>query len=182
MLAHVVEALARGGVQNVVVNTHHRADDFARWIGSLMLEIQVVHEPEILGTAGGVANAATALGEGDVIVWNGDILAPDLDVGALAERRASLGVDALWVVAPAARGEGTVGLDEGGRIVRLRGETFGAEASGGEFLGVQAMSASFRATLPRSGCLVGDVALPLLRRGGSIASWSFAGSWDDVGT
>src|SRR5262249_9883692 len=62
MLAHVVEALARGGVSDVVVNTHHRAEDFASPIARFGLGLQVIHEPEILGTAGGLANAAGALG------------------------------------------------------------------------------------------------------------------------
>jgi mannose-1-phosphate guanylyltransferase len=182
MLAHVVETLARGGVRHVVINTHHRAADFSRRIEELGASIRVVHESEILGTAGGVAHASAELGASDVVVWNGDILAPDLDVGALVDRRAATGSDTLWVVEPRAPGEGTVGLDAKGNVVRLRGERFGPEAFGGDFLGIQAMSAAFRAGLPEKGCLVADVALPLLRRGGSIGSFAFEGSWDDVGT
>src|SRR5262249_22038123 len=136
MLAHVVDALRRGGAREVVVNTHHRAGDFDREIERLRANIQVVHEPAILGTAGGVANAAAALGDGDVVVWNGDILAPELDVAALVEDLHAGTGDVIWVVAPRVVGEGTVGLDGAGRVVRLRGETFGFEKSGGDFLGI----------------------------------------------
>jgi len=182
ILAHVVEVLARGGVRDVVVNTHHRASDFDRWSGRLGSNLQVVHEARILGTAGGLAHASAALGPSDVVVWNGDILAPDLDVAALVERRRQTGVDVLWVVERGAEGTGTVGLDDRGNVVRLRGRRFGVEASGGNFLGVQAVSAELRAGLPPEGCLVADVALPLLERGGTIASFAFDGAWDDVGT
>jgi mannose-1-phosphate guanylyltransferase len=182
MLAHAVETLRRGGIRDVVLNTHHRAADFDGRIRELGGNVQVVHESEILGTAGGVANASAELGAGDVVVWNGDILAPDLDVAALIERRAATGSDTLWVVAPRPSGEGTVGLDAGGRVVRLRGERFGSEASGGDFLGIQAMGPALRATLPVRGCLVASVALPLLRRGGAIGSFVFEGFWEDVGT
>jgi mannose-1-phosphate guanylyltransferase len=182
MIAHAVDTLVRGGVRQIVVNTHHRAADFDRPIAALDAVVQVVHEPEILGTAGGVANAAAALGVSDVVVWNGDILAPDLDVAALIERRASRGAGALWVVRPLPRGEGTVGLDGAGNIVRLRGERFGSEEAGGDFLGIQVMSDSFRAALPARGCLVADVALPLLRRGETIGAFAFEGEWDDIGT
>jgi mannose-1-phosphate guanylyltransferase len=182
MLAHALDTLGRGGIRDVVVNVHHLADDFASRIGGLGLAIHVVHESKILGTAGGVANASNALGAGDVVVWNGDILAPDLDVAALIERRARAGADALWVVEPRARGEGTVGLDASGHLVRLRGEVFGEEANGGDYVGIQVMGPALRASLPPEGCLVADVALPFLRRGGRIGSFAFRGSWHDVGT
>jgi mannose-1-phosphate guanylyltransferase len=182
LLAHVCDSLVRAGIRKVVVNTHHRASDFGNQVHTYAPDVHVVHEPAILGTAGGIANASSALGLSDVVVWNGDILAPDLDLAAVIERRRASGADTLWVVEPMVRGSGTVGLDADGRVVRLRGETFGNEVSGGNFVGIQVMSASLRSTLPREGCLVQDVALPLLRRGGTIPSFSFRGDWDDVGT
>jgi len=182
VLGHVIEMLAGAGVGRVVVNTHHRALDFDRQVEALSPNVQVVHEPRILGTAGGVSNAASALAAGDVIVWNGDILAPGLDVAAVIESRPLSGAEAIWVVAPLPSGSGAVGLNVEGDLVRLRGERFGQEASGGDFVGIQVMSAELRAKLPHEGCLVTDVALPLLRRGGRIGSFSFRGDWDDVGT
>jgi len=182
LLAHLIDSLARGGVRDVVLNTHHRAGDFEHRIDHLGSKVHVIHESRILGTAGAVSNAAGALGSGDVVVWNGDILAPDLDVAGLIEARRHAGVDALWVVQPRAVGSGTVGLDTKGNIVRLRGELYGSEVSGGDFIGVQVIGSALREILPAEGCLVADVALPLLRGGGRIASFLFAGAWDDVGT
>jgi mannose-1-phosphate guanylyltransferase len=183
-LAHIASALARAGVVRVAVNTHHRSGDFTALGDDPACAIELLHEPKILGTAGGVANAAAVLGEGRAVVWNGDIFAPDLDVGALlaAHDAAEDACDALWVVAPAPLGQGTVGLDAHGHVVRLRGETFGEERRGGEFLGIQVMSAEVRRTLPAEGCLVGDVALPLLRSGGRLATFAFSGEWDDIGS
>jgi mannose-1-phosphate guanylyltransferase len=183
-LAHIVEALARGGIGRVAVNTHHRASDFTALAGAYAGALELLHEPTILGTAGGVANAAAVLGRDRAVVWNGDILAPALDVAALLEAHEAsrAACDALWVVAPAPLGAGTVGLDTRGYVVRLRGETFGEEQRGGEFLGIQVMNPALTAALPREGCLVGDVALPLLRRGGRIATFGFSGEWDDIGS
>jgi mannose-1-phosphate guanylyltransferase len=182
VLGHVIEMLAGAGVERVVVNTHHRAPDFDRDVEVLSPNVQVVHESRILGTAGGLSNAANALGAGDVVVWNGDIIAADLDLTAVIKNRPLSGAEALWVVAPLPLGAGTVGLNVEGDIVRLRGERFGREVSGADFLGIQVMSAELRAKLPQEGCLVTDVALPLLRRAGRIATFSFRGDWDDVGT
>jgi mannose-1-phosphate guanylyltransferase len=115
------------------------------------------------------------------VIWNGDILAPALDLAALLERYRGCSCESLWVVEPLGVGQGTVGLDDHGRVVRLRGERFGRETSGGNYLGIQVMGGDLRRTLPTEGCLVGDVALPLLRRGGELASFSFTGAWDDIG-
>jgi mannose-1-phosphate guanylyltransferase len=181
VLAHVAAALARGGVGHIVANIHHRADDFVGVIKELDAEIHFIHEHSILGTAGGVANASLALGEGPIVIWNGDIVAPDLDVARLVDEENRASADALWVVEPAVPGTGTVGLDDQGFVVRLRGERFGQETSGGEFLGIQVMGAELRLALPREGCLVADVVLPLLRRGGRMASFLYRGIWDDIG-
>jgi mannose-1-phosphate guanylyltransferase len=188
-LAHIVEGLAAGGIARIAINTHHRPGDFTAARHRLGADVELLHETKILGTAGGVANAETALGAGDALVWNGDILAPDLDVAAILAAFGTLrgngavrGADSLWVVAPLPAGEGTVGLDDEGHVVRLRGETFGEERSGGDYLGIQLMSAELRRLLPREGCLVGDVALPHLQNGGRIATFAFDGEWDDIGS
>jgi mannose-1-phosphate guanylyltransferase len=180
-LGHIVLRLRASGIARCVVNTHHRAEDLRAWAQTVGGDVQVMHEPQILGTAGGVAHAEGALGGGDVIVWNGDILAPTFDVARLVSELGTSGSGAVWGVAPRRSGEGTVGLDEGGRIVRLRGRRFGVEHAGGDFIGIQVMGAELRKTLPAAGCLVADVALPFLARGGTIGTVPFLGDWDDIG-
>jgi mannose-1-phosphate guanylyltransferase len=182
MVAHVAAHLAAGGVARAVLNAHHRADRFSREvIDALPIPVDVLREPEILGTAGGLANAAAALGEGDVVVWNGDILI-DLDVAALRAAHASSGAAATLAVAPRLAGEGTVGLGAGGAVVRLRGERFGEELAGGDFVGVQVVGERLRRRLPERGCLVGDGYLPWLREGRALASFEAPSRWDDIGT
>lgn len=188
-LAHILGALSRAGFSRAVVNTHHRAAAFDAFLPELGLPVDLVHETEILGTAGGVANARAALGAGDVLVWNGDMLLEgdglDRFLARLLERHAAnvaAGVLTTWAVAPRAAGEGTVGLDERGSVVRVRGRVFGNETAGADFIGLQVMSEALSGRLPREGCLVGDVALPLLESGGAIATVAWPGRWDDIGT
>jgi hypothetical protein len=57
--------------------------------------------------------------------------------------------------------------------VRLRGERFGEEASGGEYIGLLAIGTSALNELPQAGCLIGDFALPRLRRGGRVLTSPF---------
>jgi mannose-1-phosphate guanylyltransferase len=179
MLAHVTVRLRALGFTEVLMNTHHRAGDFASNIRDLAVKVDPIHEPRILGTAGGVAGARPGLAPAPVLVWNSDILtAPPVEALFAA---ASAG-DLVLALAPRARGEGTVGVDARGRVVRLRGERFGEEVESGDYVGVSAIGARALAALPDEGCLVGDYALPTLRRGGAILTvWSRA-PWVDVGT
>lgn len=178
-IAHIAERLAAAGVSDLVVNTHHRAEAFsAAALGPLAGRLSIVHEPAILGTGGALANAAALLGDGDVLVWNGDILAP-LDVGALlAAHRGS----ATLAIAPRPPGQGTVGVDARGGVVRLRGERFGEEVASGDFLGISVIGEGLRRALPAPGCLIGDGVLPLLRNGGSAGTFVAAIEWDDIGS
>ncbi len=179
-VAHVVERI-RAGVPGIglVVNAHHRAAEIRAWASGE--GIAVSEEGELLGTAGGLAAAGPLLSEGDVLVWNGDILS-DLDVGVLAGFRRERRGDASLAVAPLPKGEGNVGLDPEGRIVRLRRESFGEETKGGAFLGIHVVSARLRASLPRTGCLVGDVYLPALRAGRPLHALETGATFLDVGT
>jgi mannose-1-phosphate guanylyltransferase len=181
-VAHITERLAAGGVREAVINTHHLAGAFtAERLAALPLALEVVHEPEILGTAGGIANAARLLGDGDVVVWNGDILA-DVDVARLLEAHVTSGAPATLAVAPRPDRKGTVGIGAGGRVVRLRSETYGEELMSGDFLGIQIIGPELRAALPTAGGLIEDAYQPALRRGELIGTFAAPGEWDDIGT
>lgn len=178
-VAHVASRLRAAGVPRLVLNVHHRPGDLRAWAADARVAIS--EEAELLGTAGGLARAAALLGGGDVIVWNGDILS-DVDVTALVAAHEAAGADATLAVVPRERGQGNVGLAGDGRVVRLRGERSGEEASGADFIGVQVVGERARATLPERGCLVGDVHIPALRAGGRLAAYVVSGAFLDVGS
>jgi mannose-1-phosphate guanylyltransferase len=181
-IAHVAARLAAAGIREAVLNTHHLAAAFTPdRLAALPLALRVIHEPEILGTAGGLANAAALLGDGDVVVWNGDILA-DVDVRALLQAHRSQGAAATLAVVPREDGAGTVGLDARGCVVRLRGERSGDEVSSADFLGIHVIGPELRATFPRKGCFVDDGYRPARRRGALVATFPVSGAWDDIGT
>jgi NDP-sugar pyrophosphorylase family protein len=118
-----------------------------------------------------------------VLVWNADIWA-DLDAAALvgAHRGDREAPEATLVVRLVAAGEGNVGLDAEGRIVRLRKEGVAREASGAEFTGIHVLGERLRAGLPERGCLVEDVYLPTLRRGGLLRAFAFDAPFVDIGS
>lgn len=178
ILAHTATLLHAAGFSSAIINTHHLPGTFGSEIQELPIEVEAIHEPVIRGTAGGVAGARGRLGPAPVLVWNGDILVEPPIEGLLS---AAAEVGLCLAVAPRAAGEGTVGLADDGRVVRLRGERFGDEHSGGDYVGVAALGEGVLGQLPEQGCLVGDVALPRLRSGGVVRTEPVSGAWTDAG-
>jgi hypothetical protein len=148
-------------------------------IHNLELNIDLVVEAEIRGTAGGVAGARSHFEPGAVLVWNGDILT-EAPVSALLELATARDAQVL-AVSSRPLGEGTVGMDDAGAIVRLRGQVFGRETQSGDYVGVQALGPSVLAELPDRGCLFGDVALPRLAARGKVWSVPSTAPWTDLG-
>ena len=143
----------------------------------------MVVEPEIRGTAGGVAGARAHFEPGaPVLVWNGDILT-EASAGStrlLLERAREKDAQVLLVSKPAGA-QGTVGLDEEGCVVRLRGQVFGKEARSADYVGIMALGPSVVRELPTRGCLFGDVGLPHLAAGRKIHTVDHDAVWSDLG-
>ena len=176
---HIIDALRAANCAPLAINIHHQAETFDAFVPS---GVSVLHEPHILGTAGGVANAAHALGPGDVLVWNGDMqLNPHLP-SLVEHHRARHDSVATLLVASRPAGQGTVGVGANGRIARLRGESFCDELGGADYLGIIVLSPSARHALPQEGCLVGDVLMPMLRQGLFAGVALHGNDWVDIGT
>ena len=180
MLAHVVARVRDAGCAPIVANAHHHRDEVAAFCRTV--NVAVSAEDDLLGTAGGIAHAAPLLGDGDVLVHNGDVLA-EIDLRELVRAHEASGAAATLAVVWGDRGKGNVGTDAEGRVVRLRGETFAdGEASGGEFTGIHVVSARLRVALPEKGCIVGDVYMPWLRTGRDVLRVVHARSFRDIGS
>jgi mannose-1-phosphate guanylyltransferase len=179
MLAHVIERVRSGGCAPIVVNAHHHAGVLARVCAELGATVSR-EDDDLLGTAGGLARGRSLLGGGDVLVHNGDVLA-SAKLTELLEAHRTTGSAATLLVVPRAAGEGNVGFDERGHVVRLRKETFApGESSGGEFTGIHVVSE--RVALPERGCMVGDVYMPRLRGKISDLCVYSASEFVDVGS
>ena len=179
LLAHIAAACRAAGIGALVANAHHEHTKLSSIIEELSLNIHVVVEEKIRGTAGGVAGEREHFEPGAVLVWNGDILteAPVAEVLALATQHDAQ----VLVVSPRAAGQGTVGMDDGGHVVRLRGRVFGRETQGGDYVGVMGLGPGVVAGLPEQGCLMADVALPALAAGREVRTIPSPAPWSDLG-
>lgn len=101
--------LAASGVREAVVNAHHLALMIVRWIEERMGDptlpsVRVFVEARILGTAGGIANAASKLDTDPVVILNCDqIFRPDLERAVAFHRAGGFAATLLCVRDPAYR-------------------------------------------------------------------------------
>jgi mannose-1-phosphate guanylyltransferase len=178
LLEHVLDGLERDGLVPAVVNSHHLSTTFVAFTRGWPRILHVAVESDLLGTAGGVAGARDRFGAGPLLVTNADVLAR-VDGRAVLEHTPPDGLCLAVVLRPP--GEGPVGLGERGRVVRLRGRAFGQELNGGDYICTMGIGARVLAELPAAGCLIGDVALPLLERGRPVQSFATEGGWSAPG-
>ena len=89
LIAWQVEALARAGYRDVVINVAHHADQLVAALGDGSVHgvrIRWSREPEPLETAGGIATALPLLPAGPLLVVSGDLWTA-FDYASLAPRR-----------------------------------------------------------------------------------------------
>src|SRR6202012_4189164 len=129
-LAHQLARAAECGITHVVLATSYRAEMFTSAFGTgeqFGLSIDYVHEPEPLGTGGGIRNAADLLRGGPddpIVVLNGDILSGhDLPAQVDLHRKKEAAVTLHLVPGDAARRYGCVPTDDGGRVTAFLEKT-----------------------------------------------------------
>ncbi len=116
VMAHILDLLARHGIDGVIANLHYFPDVIRGYVGE---SIRYSFEQELLGTAGGVRNCADFLVEdGAFLVISGDALT-DIDLDAFRARHREAGGIATLAVkrVPDTREYGVVVHDADGRVV-----------------------------------------------------------------
>lgn len=122
VLHHLLNLLHKHDIREVGINTHAFPEMIQRYFGdgsSLGMSISWSHEPELLGTAGGVKKLESLWGDETILVTSGDGL-HDIDVTALLGHHRRMGGLATLTVKPVndPSSYGVVILD---RDTRVRG-------------------------------------------------------------
>jgi MurNAc alpha-1-phosphate uridylyltransferase len=175
LIGHHIEALARAGIRELVVNHAHLGAQLIATLGDgsdYGVHIDYSAEPPgALETGGGIFNALPLLGEAPFVVVNADIWT-DYDFTALPRQPESL-AHLVLVDNPAHHPQGDFALENG----RVR--TDGPARLTFSGIGV------YRPAL-FSGSTPGPFPLaPLLRRAmtaGQVSGERYAGAWFDIGT
>jgi MurNAc alpha-1-phosphate uridylyltransferase len=145
LLDRALDRLAAAGIEEVVVNAHHLAEQIARHLATRVAPpTRLLHEKRPLDTGGGVANALPSLRPGPFYVVNGDALWLDGagdTLHGLASAWDAARMDALLLLMPGVKaighdGPGDFHLDNDGRPRRR-----GADASAPYlFTGIQILA------------------------------------------
>jgi NDP-sugar pyrophosphorylase family protein len=181
-----IDHLQRAGIRDFVLNTHHLAAELERSIRAAApsgVNLSFVHEPEILGTGGGVQHAWQPIDGETFLVMNGKyVFAPDI-AAALRVHRETQAL-ATMIVKSVAPGDplGAVEIDADGRVRRLRGEG----PANGPLLptlwtGISLLEARAHRDLPERGCMIQDAYQHWLARGERVMAVVDPASFRDVG-
>jgi NDP-sugar pyrophosphorylase family protein len=183
---YAIDHLRRCGVRELVLNTHHLAgvlESAIRAAAPSDVSLSFVHEPEILGTAGGVRNAWQPIDGETFLVMNGKyVFAPDI-LEALRVHRSS-GAIATMILKPTVPGDplGQIEIDAESRVRRISGHgSAQPQATPHIYTGVSLFDARAHRDLPERGCLIRDVYWHWLDRGERVLAWVDTSSFRDVG-
>jgi mannose-1-phosphate guanylyltransferase len=122
LIAYAIKLLARHGIEQIAINTHHLGDKIQEMVGdgsSYGVQIQYSHEQDILGTGGALKKMESFLDETFVVV-NSDIII-ELDLNAVVEKHREHGAIATMVLRHDPRQDdlGLIEITDSGRIGKI---------------------------------------------------------------
>jgi NDP-sugar pyrophosphorylase family protein len=186
LITFAFDHLINAGVTKLVVNTHHRHENYAQFFPEKKyrdVPIFFRHEEVLLETGGGIKNVEDLLGGEPFIVYNGDILT-DLPLEKAVRNHIASGNE-VTLVLRSSGGPLTISLDgESGRITDI-GSRLQADVAGKFlFTGVYVVSPQFLARIPaREKISVVPIFLEMIRRGEKLGGIVLdEGDWWDLGT
>lgn len=188
---YACDHLARAGVQELVVNTHHLARELQAALQPHVpagMRVRFVHEPEILGTGGGVRNAWVPTAGEDFVVVNAKLLyAPDLARALDVHRQSGAVATMVLRSLPAGATFTAIRTAGDGRVLAIGGKPEGARSDATRsaqplmYTGVQILSERAWRDLPERGGIIEQCYWPWLARGELVASVVDDAPWMDVG-
>lgn len=178
---HLIEI----GVPRFLVNTHHRPERFAELFATSAYRerpIEFFHEPDLLETAGGIANIAPSLGQKPLLVYNGDILT-DLPLAPLIDSHFRFGNLVTLALRSNAQPRHIAFDIQSGRIIDIRNQLGTGASDEFVFTGIYVVDPAFVDLLERG---VKRSVIPhfleLIRRREKIGGVVIDdGNWWDVG-
>lgn len=186
---HLLEHLARNGVDQVAINLHYCPDTVRALepdIRALGLRVFFSHEPTILGTGGGLKKAEEFLRDGTLIMANADFVT-DCPLALALEHHHRSGALATLVLTPFQEGTeyGAVEMGDDHRIVRIAGHPGGETGKPRyHFTGIHILDpAIFQQIPPAVKSEINREIYPkLIERGEHILGYVHAGFWRELGT
>jgi len=189
LVGYVAEYLAGYGIDEIVVNLHHRPESVRRALGDgsrFGVKLHYVEEPVILGTSGALDNTRSFFEHDTFVVVNGKIIT-DIDLNAAIETHRKANAIATLVLLPNTRRERfSVVETEAGRIMGFGGMP--VADGGGEpplmFTGIHILEPRIFEYVPRGvfSDSVIHVYPPAMAKGEIVAAHVASGKWRELST
>ena len=193
LIGFALEKLAAIGVKEAAVNLHHGAEKIRSALGGFAhgVRVRYFHEPEILGTAGGIKNAEAFLCENNepFFVINADApCGADLKTALARHQKGDFLATLILRRSPEVKKYGVLEFDEAGRLRKF----LDASAPGGSqgalsqamFTGLSIMSPEMLGHIPAG--VPSDISTQiyprLIKSGARIGAVLSDSYWMDVGT
>jgi NDP-sugar pyrophosphorylase family protein len=189
LVGYVAEYLAGYGIDEIVVNLHHRPESVRRALGDggrFGVKLHYVEEPVILGTSGALDNTREFFERETFVVVNGKIIT-DIDLNAAIETHRKMNALATLVLLPNVRRERfSIVETEAGRIKgfgRMPVETDERPAPL-MFTGIQIMEPRILEYVPRGvfSDSVTNVYPKAMANGEILAAHVASGKWRELST
>lgn len=187
LAVQIATRLSAAGADRIVVNLHHLPSSLKEALADADEEarpkIRTTEETTLLGTGGGLRNAAPILrGAGPILVHNADALS-DVPLEEVVEAHRDSGLEATLVLAPGRPRYTGIAVADDGRIVEIGGP---GDAEGRRpflFTGIHVLDEAILDRIPPDGPsdIVRDVYLDAMRSG-TLGSWIHDGFWWEFGT
>jgi NDP-sugar pyrophosphorylase family protein len=183
--------LKRHGITDVIINLHHLGEQIVQTLGDgsrFGMHVAYSHEPTLLGTGGGIKQAAPFLKDGSFLVLNGDTLsACDLTSLIAAHRAGGAPVTLVLREDPEAARWGPVTVDADSRILQINGAPPLRNPPKSlpppcMFAGIHMLESEVLDAIPSGPGSIIDVYLGLLRQNHMLRGYRMSGYWSDVGT
>ncbi|HVS80155.1 MAG TPA: NDP-sugar synthase [Pyrinomonadaceae bacterium] len=187
LVGYVAEYLAQQGIEDVIVNLHHRPDSVRAALGDgsqFGVRLQYVHEPVILGTSGALDNAREMIGADTFVVINGKLIT-DIDLRAAIEtHRRTKALATLVLRRNIARERFSVVETRDGFVTRFAGMPRPSDDVPLMFTGIQIMDSRIFDYIPPGvfSHSTMDVFPQAIAKGERIAAHVAEGMWFELST
>ena len=181
LITFALDHLIATGVQRFVINTHRLPHLFERQFAEKNYRdysVDLVNEPELLETGGGIKNAKPLLPDGDFLTYSGDILT-DVPLDSLIEEHFRAGNDVTLALRETGFRPSIAFRD--GRIVDIA-ERFGI-AGDYDFANIAVWSGKIFQHIPQRKISFIPVLLDWIAEGGKIGGLILnQGKWFNIGS
>lgn len=189
LVGYVAEYLARYGIDEIVVNLHHRPESVRRALGDgsrFGVKLHYVEEPVILGTSGAIDNTREFFERETFVAVNGKIIT-DIDLSAALQTHRDRKAIATLVLLPNTLRERFTAVETEHGLIKGFSGMPAADEHGPEplmFTGIQILEPRIFEYIPRGvfSHTTTDVYPQAMARGEVVAAHVASGRWRELST